>query len=108
MNTITLKKIEGAAAFLSTQSALIARPYLDEPYQMAFSALDAMRDGVPRSCQEIADLMPSKPSYQSINQLLMALDKGGIVFVRSEGNPTARKWSLPKGRIELRGAKRGD
>lgn len=107
MNRITLKKIEGAAAFLSTRPAQVARAYLDQPYQLALDVLDTLADGIPKPCQEIADLVASKPNYQTVNQLLMALDKGGIIFVRSEGNPVARKWSLPKGRVELRG-KRGD
>lgn len=95
------QKIEGAAVFLSTKPALVARPYLDEPYQLALNILDQMRDGVPRTCQEIAALIESRPHFQSINQALMALERGGIIFQRSEGNPVARNWSLPEGQVRL-------
>jgi hypothetical protein len=109
MNISTLKKIELAAPFLSTSQARITKEYLQSPYQLCLSIFEVLSDGESRTCKDIASLIPAQrrrgvggeatPSWESINQILLALQKGGIEFVQGIGTPEQRTWKLPNGKV---------
>lgn len=108
MNPSTLKKITAASAFLCTAEARKTEDYLADPYRLCLQIFSAMADGDPRTVQAIADLIPPEerrgrlgnlpPSWNTVNQILFALKRGGVEFIISNGNPKSRTWKLPKGK----------
>jgi hypothetical protein len=74
-NTTTLNKIERAAKFLATPSAIAARNYLEPPYQLALLILDQFADGIPKDFEELSEL--TGINIETIRQYIRALKRGG-------------------------------
>lgn len=100
MNTDTLATIERAAPFLATNTAKKAADYLQSPLQLSLAVLTVLSDGEPATCKEIAAEISTQPAWYTVNQILLALRRGGIVLMSGHGNPESRTWQLPKGRIQ--------
>lgn len=100
MNTTTLAAIAAAAPFLATPAAKITQPYLESHYRLSLAVLNALSDGKPRTCKDIAALIATQPAWYTVNQILLALRRGGIELMTSHGNPEGRTWQLPGGKIK--------
>jgi hypothetical protein len=108
VNQETLAKVTAGAAFVCSAEARKVEKYLADPYRLCLQIFATLSDGEPKTVQEIADLIPAQqrqgrqgnlpPAWNTINQILLALKKGGVEFIIGNGNPTARTWKLPKGK----------